>query len=354
MGVFLGVLGLMALAALLLLGLWLWLDARRTVRRLDRMLSTAIDGGFGEESFDESAPSALESRMARFLNGSARSLRGVQRQRESIQRLLSDISHQTKTPLANLKLYSSLLMEEELTPQQREQAQVILQQSEKLSFLIETLVKLSRLETDVLAVTPKSQPLSPLLERAASQAKAAAEHPASMLAVMKLDNAKIEEICKQFKQVYPVNYNAPGQLVVAGAIEEMDAFKQAVREAGGRGLPVAVGGGFHSPFMDGASREFSEEAREFELRKPALTVYSNFTTEPYTENVLELMENQINHSLRWQESMERMAADGFDTFIEVGIGDTLKKLIKRILPEARVYSVSNMEEIEKVKEEMGC
>lgn len=175
MGTFLGVLGFMALAALLLLGLWLWLDARRTVRRLDRMLSTAIDGGFGEESFDESAPSALESRMARFLNGSARSLRGVQRQRESIQRLLSDISHQTKTPLANLRLYSSLLMEEELTPRQREQAQVILQQSEKLSFLIETLVKLSRLETDVLAVTPKSQPLSPLLERAVSQAKAAAE-----------------------------------------------------------------------------------------------------------------------------------------------------------------------------------
>lgn len=175
MGVFLGVLGLMALAALLLLGLWLWLDARRTVRRLDRMLSTAIDGGFGEESFDESAPSALESRMARFLNGSARSLRGVQRQRESIQRLLSDISHQTKTPLANLRLYSSLLMEEELTPRQREQAQVIFQQSEKLSFLIETLVKLSRLETDVLVVTPKLQPLAPLLERAASQAKAAAE-----------------------------------------------------------------------------------------------------------------------------------------------------------------------------------
>ena len=175
MGTFLGVLGLVALAALLLLGLWLWLDARRTVRRLDRMLSTAIDGGFGEESFDESAPSALESRMARFLNGSARSLRGVQRQRESIQRMLSDISHQTKTPLANLQLYSSLLMEEELTPRQREQAQVIFQQSEKLSFLIETLVKLSRLETDVLVVTPKLQPLSPLLERAASQAKAAAE-----------------------------------------------------------------------------------------------------------------------------------------------------------------------------------
>ena len=193
MGTFLGVLGIMALAALLL-ALWFWLDARRTVRRLDRMLSTAIDGGFGEESFDESAPSALESRMARFLNGSARSLRGVQRQRESIQRLLSDISHQTKTPLANLKLYSSLLMEEELTPRQREQAQVILQQSEKLSFLIETLVKLSRLETDVLAVTPKSQPLSPLLERAASQAKAAAEQKGIALQLHLQQEAEMEAL----------------------------------------------------------------------------------------------------------------------------------------------------------------
>lgn len=190
--------------------------------------------------------------------------------------------------------------------------------------------------------------------RGKAMAQAAAEYPASMLAVMKLENSKVEEVCKQFKQVYPVNYNAPGQLVVAGAKEEMDAFNKAIREAGGRGLPVAVGGGFHSPFMDEARREFAEAAKAFDLKKPAITVYSNFTTEPYTENVRELMEQQINHSLRWQESIERMAADGFDTFIEVGVGDTLKKLIKRILPDAKVYSVSNMEEIEKVKEEMGC
>ena len=95
--------------------------------------------------------------------------------------------------------------------------------------------------------------------RGKAMAKAAAEHPASMLAVMKLENAKIEEICKGFKQVYPVNYNAPGQLVVAGAKEEMDAFSKAVREAGGRGMPVAVGGGFHSPFMDEAAKVFAAE-----------------------------------------------------------------------------------------------
>ena len=190
--------------------------------------------------------------------------------------------------------------------------------------------------------------------RGNDMAKAAAEYPAIMLAVMKLENEKVEEICKQFRQVYPVNYNGPGQLVVAGAKEEMDDFNKAIREAGGRGMPVAVGGGFHSPFMDGASREFAEETKNFELKQPEITVYSNYTTEPYSENVLELMTNQINHSLRWQESIERMAADGFDTFIEVGVGDTLKKLIKRILPEARVYSVSNMEELQKVKEELGC
>ena len=190
--------------------------------------------------------------------------------------------------------------------------------------------------------------------RGKAMAKAAAENPASMLAVMKLDNAKIEEICKNFKQVYPVNYNAPGQLVVAGAKEEMDDFNKAIREAGGRGMPVAVGGGFHSPFMDEAAKAFGEAAAKYGLKQPAITVYSNFTTEPYGENVLELMKNQINHSLRWQESIERMAADGFDTFIEVGVGDTLKKLIRRILPDAKVYSVSNMGEVQKIKEELGC
>ena len=103
-----------------------------------------------------------------------------------------------------------------------------------------------------------------------------------------------------------------------------------------------------------AAKAFAAEIETFELKQPAIPVYSNYTTKPYGENVLELMTNQINHSLRWQESIERMAADGFDTFIEVGVGDTLKKLIRRILPEARVYSVSNWEEVQKVKEELGC
>ena len=117
-------------------------------------------------------------------------------------------------------------------------------------------------------------------------------------------------------------------------------------------MPVAVGGGFHSPFMDEASKEFAAAAKEVKIKLPQLTVYSNYTTKPYTEDVLDLMEKQINHSLRWQESIENMAADGFDIFIEVGVGTTLKKLISRILPDSKVYAVSNMEEARRVAEEV--
>ena len=188
--------------------------------------------------------------------------------------------------------------------------------------------------------------------RGAAMGKAAKEYPASMVAVMKMENKAVEEIAKNYEHVFPVNYNGPGQLVVAGAKDELDQFGKDVKAAGGRCMPVAVGGGFHSPFMDGASVEFAQALNEVSLEKPAITVYSNYTTKPYTENVKELMEKQINHSLRWQESIENMAADGFDTFIEVGVGTTLKKLISRILPDSRTYAVSNMEEARRVAEEV--
>ncbi len=80
-------------------------------------------------------------------------------------------------------------------------------------------------------------------------------------------------------------------------------------------------------------------------------MYSNYMAKPYEDNVRAWMAPQIDNALRWQESIEQMAADGFDTFIEVGVGNTLKKLISRILPESKVYSVSSMEEVQKIKEE---
>lgn len=143
--------------------------AIRTMSRLDDMLTAAMNGSFSEKSFDESRLSALESRLARYLAASALSARNLQAQKDQISALISDISHQTRTPVANLQLYSQLLEEQPLTPQGRRCAQAISAQSEKLQTLIEALVKSSRLETGILALHPEPGPLAPMVARAAAQ-----------------------------------------------------------------------------------------------------------------------------------------------------------------------------------------
>ena len=140
---------------------------------MDRMLDRAIDGSFLESSFDESVPSALESKMARFLNGSASSARNLAEEKSKIAALIADISHQTKTPIANLLLYASLLAESELTPEQRAQAEALKTQAEKLSFLVDALVKSSRLDNGILTLSPAPHPIQPLLDGAAAQGLAA-------------------------------------------------------------------------------------------------------------------------------------------------------------------------------------
>lgn len=145
-----------------------WRTAR-TIRRLDDMLTAAINGTFSEETFDESRLSSLESRLARYLAASALSARNVREQKDQISALVSDISHQTKTPVANLRLYAQLLSEQPLTPQGKDCAAAISVQAEKLQTLIEALVKTSRLETGILALHPQPGEISPVVERAAAQ-----------------------------------------------------------------------------------------------------------------------------------------------------------------------------------------
>ena len=141
----------------------------RTMRRLDDMLTAAMNGSFSEKSFDESCLSALESRLARYLAASALSERNVREQKDQISTLISDISHQTKTPVANLQLYAQLLSEQPLTPQGKDCAAAISAQAEKLQSLIETLVKTSRLETGILALHPHLGEITPVVERAVAQ-----------------------------------------------------------------------------------------------------------------------------------------------------------------------------------------
>lgn len=140
-----------------------------TMRRLDEMLTAAMNGRFSEQNFDESRLSALESRLARYLTASALSERNVREQKDQISALISDISHQTKTPVANLQLYAQLLSEQPLTPQGKDCSAAISAQAEKLQRLIEVLVKTSRLETGILALHPQPDEITPVVERAAAQ-----------------------------------------------------------------------------------------------------------------------------------------------------------------------------------------
>ena len=150
-------------------GLWQREARRCTFRRLNDMLDQAIAGGFAEERFDETELSALETKFARFLRGSAHTQKIIAGEQAAVKALIADISHQTRTPIANLLLYASLLSESDLPPRQQEQARALVVQGEKLSFLIQTLVKASRLETGIVVPVPSLNSVGELLEGAAEQ-----------------------------------------------------------------------------------------------------------------------------------------------------------------------------------------
>lgn len=185
-GIFLSLAVVMLAVALLF-----WWKTRRTIKRLDDMLTAAINGSFSETAFDESRLSALESRLWRYLTASALSERNVREQKDQISALISDISHQTKTPVANLQLYAQLLSEQPLTPQGKDCAAAISAQAEKLQTLIEALVKTSRLETGILALHPQPGEISPVVERAAAQYAARAAEKGIALTVGQAEGSAV-------------------------------------------------------------------------------------------------------------------------------------------------------------------
>ncbi len=190
-------------------------------------------------------------------------------------------------------------------------------------------------------------------ERGRLMRESADRYSASMAAVIKLDNETVESLCKAYPHIYPVNYNAPGQLVVSGYADELKAFDADVREAGGRLLPLAVGGPFHSPLMDSASHAFAQVLEDCEIRLPDIPVYANANAHPYVGDPKVLMSRQINSPVRWEETIRRMAQNGIRIFIETGVGNVLCKLVQKILPDALAYTVFDSESLDKVCRELG-
>ncbi|MBO5060307.1 MAG: ACP S-malonyltransferase [Clostridia bacterium] len=165
----------------------------------------------------------------------------------------------------------------------------------------------------------------------------------AMCAVIKLDSKTVADTASEFESLYAVNFNSPGQTVVSGLKSSMAAFEEKAKELGGRCIPLAVSAAFHSPFMNDAAESFAEALSGFEIKTPETPVYSNFTAQPYGENVTDNLKMQMKSPVRWQETIENMIADGYTTFIEVGAGKTLCGLIKKISKEVSVYSVENAE-----------
>lgn len=184
-------------------------------------------------------------------------------------------------------------------------------------------------------------------------AKCSEKLETGMFAVLKLSNEEVERICSLHSDVYPVNYNCPGQVTVAGLKTALDAAKADFTAAGAKVIPLPVSGGFHSPFMDDAAAKFRDFLAGRDIGLLEIPVYANCNAEPYGDDVWSLMETQINHPVRWEQIIRNMAENGIDTFIEVGPGQTLSKFVKKILPDATVFHAETPEEIAAVKEALA-
>ena len=192
--------------------------------------------------------------------------------------------------------------------------------------------------------------LSLVMKRAELMQQASEEVKTQMAAVLKLDNDTVRELCSAYDSVYPVNFNCPGQVTVSGDAVSMPDFMEKVKVAGGRAVPLKVSGAFHSPFMAKAAESFRKILGAESFGKLGLPVYANLTARPYGDDIAAVLGEQMSSPVLWEDTVRAMIDAGADTFIEIGPGATLSGMIKRISKEVETYSISSMDNFEKIKE----
>lgn len=161
----------------------------------------------------------------------------------------------------------------------------------------------------------------------------------SMAAVVKLSPEQVQDICDKYSDVYPVNFNCPGQITVSGLSSQMSDFFADVKAAGGKAIPLKVKGAFHSPFMNEASDAFFAELSKADIKSSAIPLYSNMTAKQYTDDAAGLLSKQICNPVQWERLIRNMIDDGIDTFIEMGPGRTLTNMIRKIDTEVNAKTV---------------
>ena len=182
------------------------------------------------------------------------------------------------------------------------------------------------------------------LVSARAQAMQKEKTPSTMAAVLALPDAKVEELCASVTEgvVVPANYNCPGQIVISGSIEGVDAACAKMLEAGAkRALKLKVGGAFHSPLMEPARAELADAIAHTDFHAPKCPVYQNVNAEPQTdpETIKKNLIAQLTAPVRWTQTIQNMIAAGADTFVEVGPGAVLQGLVKKISSEVATSGI---------------
>ena len=183
----------------------------------------------------------------------------------------------------------------------------------------------------------------------------------AMAAVLGLDAESAEDICRRISEetgqpLSVANYNCPGQIVLSGASAAIERASSDCISAGAkRYVPLNVSGPFHSGLLGEAAVALAKELETAGIKDPQIPYYCNVTAMPVTEKqeIKELLAKQVCSPVRWQQSVERMIADGADVFIEIGPGKTLAGFMKRINKEVKTYNIGTVEELESAAASIG-
>lgn len=183
-------------------------------------------------------------------------------------------------------------------------------------------------------------------KRAMAMQKCCEQQPGGMAAVLGLDDKSVEEVCASIDGVVVgANYNCPGQLVISGSEEAVDAACVKLKEAGARrALRLPVGGAFHSPLMEPARQELEAAIAEANFMTPVCPVYQNVDAQPYTdaESIKKNLIAQLTAPVRWTQIVEKMVEDGVTEFTEVGPGTVLQGLVTKVSKEVKAESVATL------------
>ena len=183
-------------------------------------------------------------------------------------------------------------------------------------------------------------------QRAMAMQKACEAEPSTMAAIIGLEDAVVEEVCKSIDEVVvAANYNCPGQLVISGSFAGIDKACEILTEKGAkRALKLPVGGAFHSPLMEPARVELAAAIEATEIKNPVCPVYQNVNAKPFTEaaQIKENLVAQLTGAVKWTQTVQNMIADGATSFTEVGPGKALQGMIKKVDRKMEVDGVSSL------------